>query len=61
LFAGSTVLFGLAAAPAFVAGWALKGVVVRRAAFNQGFALKHTPVRGAGRPGPAIKPGWTMS
>jgi phenylacetyl-CoA:acceptor oxidoreductase subunit 2 len=40
------------------AGAALKFVLVTRAGFNQGFALVHTPVRGSGVAGPAVKPGW---
>ena len=32
--------------------------LVRRAAFTQGFALPHLPVRGRGTAGPAVKPGW---
>jgi len=39
-------------------GWALKFVLVNRAAFNQGFALTHSPARGAGTPGPGARPGW---
>jgi len=39
-------------------GWQLKYTLVRRAAFNQGLSLQHLPVRGAGAPGPALKPGW---
>jgi len=46
---------GLAAA---FAGWYLKWIIVTRAAYNQGFALVHTPARGGGRPGPGTKPGW---
>lgn len=53
---------GLAAALAGVAvvatGWHLKYTLVRRAAFSQGLSLQHLPVRGAGVPGPAFKPGW---
>lgn len=41
------------------AGVVLKFVLVTRAGWNQGFALKHTPVRGAGAAGPAVKPGWS--
>lgn len=41
------------------AGWFLKYTLIRRAAFNQGLALQHLPVRGAGKAGPAAKPGWT--
>ena len=39
---------------------ALKFILVTRAGFNQGFALNHTPVRGSGIAGPAVKPGWSM-
>ncbi len=54
--AASFALAGLASA---AAGAALKFILVTRAGFNQGFALKHTPVRGSGMAGPAVKPGWT--
>jgi phenylacetyl-CoA:acceptor oxidoreductase subunit 2 len=37
----------LAGAAALVTGWRLKFVLVTRAAFNQGYALPHLPVRGA--------------
>jgi phenylacetyl-CoA:acceptor oxidoreductase subunit 2 len=54
--------FAFAALPggflAALAGWHLKWVIVTRAAYNQGFALTHTPARGGGRPGPGTKPGW---
>ena len=43
------------------AGIALKFILITRAGFNQGFALDHTPVRGAGIAGSAIKPGWSLS
>ncbi|MEZ5788607.1 MAG: DmsC/YnfH family molybdoenzyme membrane anchor subunit [Xanthobacteraceae bacterium] len=54
------LLFALAGIAALVAGWAFKMTLITRAGFNQGFALKHTPVRGYGAAGPAVKPGWTM-
>jgi phenylacetyl-CoA:acceptor oxidoreductase subunit 2 len=38
----------------------LKFVLITRAGYNQGFALKHTPVRGVGIAGPPVKPGWIM-
>jgi Fe-S-cluster-containing dehydrogenase component/DMSO reductase anchor subunit len=41
-----------------LAGAAMKFVIVTRAGFNQGFAITHTPVRGAGSAGPGVKPGW---
>jgi phenylacetyl-CoA:acceptor oxidoreductase subunit 2 len=37
----------------------LKLILVTRAGYNQGFALAHTPIRGSGIAGPAVKPGWT--
>jgi len=40
------------------AGWLLKSTLVRRAAFTQGLALRHLPVRGRGPAGAAAKPGW---
>ena len=52
------VLFGIAGLMAFAAGWVLKFIMITRAAYNQGFALPHTPVRGSGLPGGAVKPGW---
>ena len=52
------VLAGLAAA---AAGLGFKFLLITRAGYNQGFALLHTPVRGTGRAGPAVKPGWTLS
>ena len=52
------VLFPLAGILVFATGWALKFIMITRAAYNQGFALNHTPVRGSGLPGPAVKPGW---
>ncbi|MDP2825094.1 MAG: DmsC/YnfH family molybdoenzyme membrane anchor subunit [Sulfuritalea sp.] len=39
-------------------GWFLKYALVRRAAYTQGLALLHLPVRGHGAAGPAVKPGW---
>jgi len=51
--------FALAGLAVAASGGALKFVLVLRAAYNQGFALTHTPVRGSGAAGPAIKPGWS--
>jgi phenylacetyl-CoA:acceptor oxidoreductase subunit 2 len=56
---GITIVFTLAGLCIAFAGSALKLTLVTRAGFNQGFALKHTPVRGSGIAGPAIKPGWS--
>ncbi len=52
-------LFALSGLLIAAAGIALKFVLVTRAGWNQGFALKHTPVRGAGTVGPGVKPGWS--
>jgi phenylacetyl-CoA:acceptor oxidoreductase subunit 2 len=54
-------LLALAGASVATAGWVLKFILVARAAYNQGFALTHTPVRGVGVPGGAVKPGWSVS
>jgi phenylacetyl-CoA:acceptor oxidoreductase 26-kDa subunit len=53
-------LFATAGLCLFASGVAMKFVLITRAGFNQGFALTHTPVRGSGAAGPAIKPGWTL-
>ncbi|CAA7625701.1 Phenylacetyl CoA [Candidatus Terasakiella magnetica] len=59
----SIAVAALAAAglAAMAGGWMLKVTIVTKAAQNQGFAIKHSPARGAGEPGPGIKPGWTDS
>jgi phenylacetyl-CoA:acceptor oxidoreductase subunit 1 len=54
------VLFAVAGVMVFAAGWALKFIMITRAAYNQGFALNHTPVRGSGLPGGAVKSGWAQ-
>lgn len=54
------VLFAVAGLMVFATGWALKFIMITRAAYNQGFALNHTPVRGSGLPGGAVKPGWAL-
>jgi len=56
----SAPLFAGAGLAAFASGWAIKFILITRAAYNQGFALPHTPVRGTGQPGPGVKPGWTF-
>jgi phenylacetyl-CoA:acceptor oxidoreductase subunit 2 len=60
LTAAEAVLFALAGLSVFATGWAIKFILITRAAYNQGFALPHTPIRGSGVPGPAVKPGWTL-
>ena len=61
------VLAGLPGAPLWAllagllavgGGWFFKFTLILRAAFTQGLALKHLPVRGAGPAGAAVKPGW---
>ncbi|HWP25446.1 MAG TPA: 4Fe-4S dicluster domain-containing protein [Xanthobacteraceae bacterium] len=52
-------LFALSGLLIAAAGVALKFVLVTRAGWNQGFALKHTPARGTGAAGPGVKPGWS--
>ncbi|MFQ5659714.1 MAG: hypothetical protein ACE5GZ_04765 [Gammaproteobacteria bacterium] len=41
-----------------LSGWWVKFIIVARAGYDQGFALPHSPARGAGKPGPGVKPGW---
>lgn len=53
-------LFIVAGVAAASAGLGFKFLLITRAGFNQGFALTHTPVRGTGQAGPAVKPGWTL-
>lgn len=43
---------------AMAGGWAMKIVIVTKAAHNQGFAINHSPARGGGESGPGFKPGW---
>ena len=57
--AAAPFLLALAGAAIAAAGIALKFILVTRAGYNQGFALAHTPARGSGIAGPAVKPGWT--
>ena len=55
-----TVLVINALTLAVIAGWLVKFVIVTRAGFFQGYAMVHTPARGAGTPGPGTKPGWVL-
>jgi len=57
----ATPLFAVAGLCVTAGGAVLKFILVTRAGFNQGFALTHTPVRGSGNVGPAVKPGWSIS
>ncbi len=59
--AAAAPLFAVAGLSIMAAGVALKFILVTRASFNQGFALTHTPVRGSGHAGPAVKPGWSTT
>jgi phenylacetyl-CoA:acceptor oxidoreductase subunit 2 len=51
-------LFSIAGLCMIAAGATLKFILVTRAGYNEGFALAHTPMRGSGAGGPAVKPGW---
>jgi Fe-S-cluster-containing dehydrogenase component/DMSO reductase anchor subunit len=55
------LLFLFAGLSTTAAGLLFKLLLITRAGFNQGFALPNTPVRGTGRAGPAVKPGWSVS
>jgi len=54
-------LFAIAGLCITAAGVTFKFILITRASFNQGFALVHTPVRGSGNAGPAVKPGWSLT
>ncbi|MCM2288587.1 MAG: dimethyl sulfoxide reductase anchor subunit [Sulfuritalea sp.] len=58
---GRAALALVAGVLAVAGGWVLKFTLVRRAAFTQGLALQHLPVRGKGPSGPATKPGWKIA
>lgn len=51
-------LLGLAGLLALAGGWWMKFVIVTRAAYNQGYAINHSPSRGASQGGPGDQPGW---
>lgn len=57
-FSAMAWIAAIAGLCALGSGWLLKFTLITRAAYNQGFALPRLPVRGAGGPGPAFKPGW---
>ena len=44
----------------FITGWAMKFILITRAGYNQGFALRRIQARGSPVTGPAIKPGWVV-
>ncbi|CAA6603070.1 Phenylacetyl-CoA:acceptor oxidoreductase [Rhodospirillaceae bacterium LM-1] len=39
-------------------GWWVKLILITKAAYNQGFLVPRVPVRGQGKPGAPVKPGW---
>jgi len=53
-------LMVLASLLMLAAGWAIKYVIVTKAAYYQGYAVPHSPARGAGEPSIGIKPGWVQ-
>jgi phenylacetyl-CoA:acceptor oxidoreductase 26-kDa subunit len=55
---GTAIFTALAGAAAIFGGWTMKFTIIACAAFNQGYALKHTPARSPGYGGPGTKPGW---
>jgi len=40
-------------------GWYLKATLITRAAYDQGFAIEHSPARTPGYAGSGAKPGWS--
>jgi phenylacetyl-CoA:acceptor oxidoreductase subunit 2 len=57
---GRSLMVLLAGLLVAASGWVMKYTLVRRAAYTQGLAVDHLPVRGRGPSGPAAKPGWKM-
>ena len=51
-------LFVIAGLVVFATGWALKFILVTRAAYNQGFAIQRKRVLGSGIAKAVVKPGW---
>jgi len=51
-------LLALAGMAALLGGWWMKFVIITRAAYNQGYAINHSPSRGASSGGPGDQPGW---
>jgi phenylacetyl-CoA:acceptor oxidoreductase subunit 2 len=58
LWLDNPLVLGLAGFLAVAAGWWMKLILITKAAYNQGFALPRVPVRGQGKPGETVKPGW---
>lgn len=58
LATATPLLAAAAGALAVIAGWRCKYTLVCRAAYTQGFALPKLPVRGRGKSGAGVKPGW---
>lgn len=54
-------LFGIAGIFVFATGWALKFILVTRAAYNQGFAIERLRPGGSEVATGAVKPGWTSA
>ncbi|MCM2251378.1 MAG: dimethyl sulfoxide reductase anchor subunit [Ramlibacter sp.] len=57
--AGARLSMFVAGLLLLASGWTVKYILIRRAAFTQGAALPHLPVRGRGPAGAAAKPGWS--
>jgi phenylacetyl-CoA:acceptor oxidoreductase subunit 2 len=49
---------GIAALCSVFAGWYVKVNIIRRLAHVQGLSVRHMPVRGTGRSGASVQPGW---
>ena len=54
-------LLALGGLCAFFSGWVLKFTLITRAAYNQGYAVERTAVRGAGVAEQPIRPGWSVA
>jgi phenylacetyl-CoA:acceptor oxidoreductase subunit 2 len=56
---GNVVLAGVGGLFAAATGWWLKYLIVCKLAYTQGFAIEHTPARGAPSARTGVRPGWS--
>ena len=53
-------LFAVAGSSAFVMGWLMKFILVTRAGYNEGFAIRRLPMSGASVADRVVKSGWDV-
>lgn len=63
LFVGNLApyILAFAAAASLLSGWLFKYILITVAAYDQGYAIRHIPRRGAGQTARGIKPGWKQT